>query len=357
MRRVRWTTHNIRRSREHCPRERLLPDKRGVSTTWQPDLSTPEFESATLPLPRETDGELVATLLRHRGSLGAGTAMIYVHGFIDYFFHDHVAESVRAAGCDFYALDLRRHGRSIREGNRPNCCTDLAQYFAEITAAIDIVMTEDGHDRAVLYGHSTGGLIASLYADHGERRKNLAGVVLNSPFFDLKIGAWQRLKLPVAVAIGKVLPFLSDPKGVSPMYGESIHASKRGEWNYDLRWKPINGFPAYFGWVRAIRAGQARARNGLSISCPVLVLHSDKTGGGNAWDESFKTCDIVLNVEDIRAHSAGLGRDVTRTEIPDAVHDVMLSRSDVRSHALSVLSEWLRETLRERVSEIAASSN
>ncbi|MEP6766641.1 MAG: alpha/beta hydrolase [Gemmatimonadaceae bacterium] len=319
-----------------------------MSTNWTPDASTPAFESATLSLARETDGELVATLLRHRNSLGARKAMIYVHGFIDYFFHDHVADAVLAVGCDFYALDLRRHGRSIREGNRRNCCTDLAQYFTEISAAIDIVMKEDGHDGVILYGHSTGGLVASLYGDHGERRKSLAGIVLNSPFFDLKIGAWQRMKLPIAVAIGGVFPFLSDPNGVSPMYGESIHKSKRGEWNYDLRWKPIKGFPAYFGWVRAIRAGQLRAQKGLAVQCPVLVIHSDATGGGDVWDESFTTCDIVLDVNDMRAYSAGLGANVTRTEIPGAVHDVMLSRLDVRTRALSAMTDWMYRTVGAR---------
>ena len=327
-----------------------------MSRAWTPDASTPAFESATLPLARETDGELVATLLRHRKPLGSRRAMIYVHGFIDYFFHDHVADAVRAIDCDFYALDLRRHGRSIRGGNRPNCCTDLAQYFTEITAAIDIVMKEDGHDSVVLYGHSTGGLVASLYADHGERRKSLAALVLNSPFFDFKIGAWQRMKLPIAIAIGRVLPFLSDPKAVSPMYGESIHKSKRGEWNYDMRWKPIHGFPAYFGWVRAIRAGQMQVQQGLSVECPVLVMHSNATGGGEVWDESFRTCDMVLNVAHMRAYSGGIGTNVTRTEIPDALHDVMLSRIDVRRNALNVMTEWMQNTLGDRVAKLAVTS-
>ncbi|MEP6779840.1 MAG: alpha/beta hydrolase, partial [Gemmatimonadaceae bacterium] len=206
------------------------------------------------------------------------------------------------------------------------------------------------------YGHSTGALVAALYADHGERRRSLAAVVLNSPFFDFKVGAWQRMKLPIAIAIGKVLPFLSDPKAVSPMYGESIHKSKRGEWNYDLRWKPIRGFPAYFGWVRAIRAGQMRAQKGLSVECPVLVLHSSVTGGGDVWDESFKTCDIVLNVDDIRAHSAGIGKNVTRTEISNAIHDVMLSRIDVRTNALNVMTAWMQHTLGDRVAKLTTTS-
>lgn len=315
-----------------------------MSTQWKADVATPEFESVTLPLARESDGELVATVLRHQKALGSRKAVLYLHGFIDYFFHSHVAEAIRAAGWDIYAIDLRRHGRSLRPGNRPNCCTELSQYFAEISAAIDIVMQEHAHDTVVLYGHSTGGLVAALYADHGERRASLAGIVLNSPFIDLKIGAWQRFKLPIAVAIARVFPYLSDPNGVTPMYGESIHVSKRGEWNYDLRWKPIKGFPAYFGWVRAIREGQHQLQGGLSVQCPVLVMHSDATGGGDKWDESFRTRDIVLEVADIRKYSAGIGAKVTRTEIPGAIHDVMLSQPAVRARALEVMTSWLHST-------------
>ena len=319
-----------------------------MTATWTPDVSLPAFESITLPLARETDGELVATVLRHRSALGSRKAMLYVHGFVDYFFHDHVADAVRAAGWDFYAIDLRRHGRSLRSGNRPNCCTDLAQYFTEITAAIDIVLKDEGHDTLVLFGHSTGALVAALYGDRGERRANLAGLVLNSPFLALNLGTWQRIKLPVAVAIGSVLPFLSDPKGVSPMYGESLHKSRHGEWNYDLRWKPIAGFPAYFGWVKAIRDGQRILQNGLSVRCPVLVLHSDASGGGNEWDDGFKSRDIVLNVDDIRKYSAGIGASVTRTEIPGAIHDVMLSRLDVRTRALETMTHWLQSAIASR---------
>ena len=316
-----------------------------LTRDWKSDRTTPAFEQRTIPLPSEGDGELVATILRHKKSLGSRKAFLYLHGFIDYFFHDHVADAVRAAGWDFYAIDLRRHGRSLRNGNRPNCCTDLEQYYVEITAAIDIVMKEDAHDTVVLYGHSTGGLLASLYADNGERRAQLAGVVLNSPFVDFNVGGLQRLKLPIAVTIGGRFPFLSDPKAVTPMYGESLHVSKRGEWNYDLRWKPIEGFAAYFGWVRAIRHGHLRVHKGLSVRCPVLVLQSDATGGGKVWNDNFKSRDIVLDVEHMRRYCPGIGPRVTRTEIPGAVHDVMLSQPAVRAQALDVMTKWLESAI------------
>lgn len=314
----------------------------GATREWKADGALPGFESTTIELPSEDDGALVATLIRKRGASRSNKSFLYVHGFVDYFFHDHVANALVEAGWDFYALELRRYGRSLRAGNRPNYCTNLAQYDAEISAAIDIVIDEERHNSLTLYGHSTGGLIVSLYANSGARKSRINAVVLNSPFFGFKVNRVQKMKLPIASAIGRVAPWMSDPKAISPLYGESIHNSARGEWNFDLRWKPIEGFPAYFGWVRAIRKGHATVQRGLAIECPVLVLHSDNSGGGKIWDDHFHSRDIVLDVAHMRQWSDGLGRSVKREEIAGAIHDVMLTREPVRSTALRCMLNWLQ---------------
>ena len=315
-----------------------------MTQLWASDPILPQYDVTVLPLPAEDDGELVATVLRKTCEGESRRAFLYVHGYLDYFFHDHVATAVCEAGFDFYALELRRYGRSLRGKNRPNYCTSLDQYFVEITQAIDIAIA-DGHDSVVLYGHSTGGLIVSLYADRGERRAQLSAVVLNSPFFEFAITSAQRRMLWIARLLGGVAPWLSDPKGLSPNYGNSIHKSKRGEWDYDLRWKPIRGFPRYFGWVRAIKHGHKGVQRGLSIQAPVLLLHSDASGGGKPWSDAFFTRDIVLNVTHMRTYGEGLGAHVTRTEIPGAIHDVMLSRAPVRQHALQQMVQWMDATV------------
>ncbi|MGV3709248.1 MAG: alpha/beta hydrolase [Gemmatimonas sp.] len=317
-----------------------------MTRIWVSDPLLPVYDLTTLPLPAEDDGELIATVLRKTCATDSRRALLYVHGYVDYFFHDHVATAVNNAGFDFYAIELRRYGRSLRPGNRPNYCTSLDQYFDEISQAIAIAC-EDGHDQVVLYGHSTGGLIASLYAHRGEHRDKLSAVVLNSPFFEFAIAALERAKLSVALLIGRVAPWLNDPKGLPPQYGQSIHQSERGEWDYELRWKPIRGFPTYFGWARAIRQGHRDVQRGLSIQVPVLVLHSDASGAVREWSDECFHRDIVLDVADMRAYSAGLGNNVTRTEIPGAIHDVMLSRAPVRVQALNRMVEWIAHTVPE----------
>ena len=94
---------------------------------WGPDLLGPGFEARTLELlPDEEDDGAVATLVRHMpasdpGAL-AGTptrttfALLYLHGWNDYFFQRDLAREISRLGGAFYALDLRRYGRSLREG-------------------------------------------------------------------------------------------------------------------------------------------------------------------------------------------------------------------------------------------------
>ena len=54
--------------------------------------------------------------------------MLYLHGWNDYFFQTHLADYLTELGLDFYALDLRRYGRSLRRGQLRGFITDLDDY-------------------------------------------------------------------------------------------------------------------------------------------------------------------------------------------------------------------------------------
>ena len=124
----------------------------------------------------------------------------------------------------------------------------------------------------------------------------------------------------------------------------SIHKDHHGEWDFDLRLKPLKGFPTYLGWIRAIRRAQARVRRGLSIGCPVLVMHSDKSIYEKDWSERLHEGDAVLNVEQIREGATHLGPNVKDIEIENGLHDVTLSRKDVRAKVFAELFDWLQGT-------------
>ena len=62
------------------------------------------------------DGPVVATLVRRRAEKPDGRAVLYVHGFADYYFQPHLADFFTEQGIDFYALDLRKYGSVPHSG-------------------------------------------------------------------------------------------------------------------------------------------------------------------------------------------------------------------------------------------------
>ena len=312
-----------------------------AAPAWAPDAALPGFEAATLALPDDVEGPVVATLVRRRAG-GARRAVLYLHGFIDYFFQAHLAERYLAAGYDFYALDLRKHGRSLRPHQRPNFCRSIAEYYPEIDAALAIIGAETGGAPLLLNGHSTGGLVAALYAHEGARRAQIGALFLNSPFFAFNKPPLLLRAIPVVAEIGARLPFLHVDT-LTPLYAQSVHQAHRGEWAFDLAWKPIAGFPVRAGWVRAIHQAQLRLAAGLAIGRPTLVMHSARSVVAARWSEEFMRADAVLNVADMRRLAPRLGADVAVVAIEGGMHDLTLSAAPVRERVFAELFAWTEQ--------------
>ena len=293
---------------------------------WQPDRLLPGFESLDLPAPDDYDGRVVATLVRLPAPVAPQGAVhgtvLYVHGFIDYFFQRHMAERFAAEGYAFYALDLRKHGRSLLPHQHPCFCKDVAEYYDDLTRAL----AEIGAP-VLLAGHSTGGLICSLYAAEGERRSQVHALWLDSPFFEFNADRARKLNLKIARVLGKFVPFAKNTRAILPAYVRSLHRNWSGEWDFDLALKPLYGFPAYFGWVRAIFAAHAKVHAGLALRIPVLSMHSDEA-------------DIVLDWKDIARWSRTLGNNVSVLSFPGGLHDLVLSRSEIREAVFNQLFAW-----------------
>jgi alpha-beta hydrolase superfamily lysophospholipase len=287
---------------------------------WQPDRLLPGFESLELPAPDDYDGRVVATLVRLPVQGTVRGTVLYVHGFIDYFFQVHMARRFAAEGYAFYALDLRKHGRSLLPHQHPCFCKDVSEYHGDITRALREIDTD-----VLLAGHSTGGLVCSLYKHEGELRERVRALWLNSPFFDWK--AARKGKLRIARMLGRFFPLMNDPKAVLPAYVRSIHRNWDGEWDFDLTLKPLYGFPAYFGWVRAIFAAHGKVHAGLSLDCPVLSMYSDEA-------------DVVLDWKQVSRWSRTLGREVTALQFPGGLHDLVLSRAEIRDSVFGQLFAW-----------------
>jgi alpha-beta hydrolase superfamily lysophospholipase len=114
-----------------------------------------------------------------------------------------------------------------------------------------------------------------------------------------------------------------------------------GVWRFNTDWKPIEGFSVYAGWFRAIHRAQAEVARGLSIQCPVLVMHAERSAWLKQWSDEAMVTDIVLDVADIRRLSPGLGKQVEVRSVADGVHDLILSKHEPRKIVFEELVGWL----------------
>lgn len=322
---------------------------------WRPD-PVPGWQQATLELGADDEGPLVATLVRidpavasRPGSgraphLARRPAVLYVHGFNDYVFQSHVADELAAHGYTFYGLDLRRCGRSWREGQTPHWCRELAEYAQELTLAARLIRGTLDHDALVVMAHSTGGLVASLWAHSLRNAPVIDALVLNSPWFDLNAGWFQRV---VSTRILDVAPL--DPRQVvadePSAYSWHLHVDHGGRWRYDLALKPPAGFPVRAGWLRAVRRGQARLARGLEVAAPMLVCTSASSGPNSLANPLLDAQDTVLDVDQIAERAPRVGPEVTLVRVPGGVHDLALSAPRPRAIYLQTVVAWLGAVL------------
>ncbi|HEY9563790.1 MAG TPA: alpha/beta hydrolase [Nocardioides sp.] len=316
-------------------------------TSAQTDVLGAPYTAESIELPDDDEGRVVATLV-HRPSEGPSRgAVLHVHGFADYFFQTEFAQWWVDRGYDFYALDLRKYGRSLLEHQTPHYIDDVGDYYPELDEAWTRITERDGHESVVVSAHSTGGLIVPLWLhDRGIR---VAGLFLNSPWFDLQGARWMRtIGTQVIRQVGSRLPRKEIPREVSGVYGKSLHRDHAGEFSFDLSWKPIESRPVYVGWLRAIRNGHARLHAGLDVLDPTLVLSSARTTYPRELNEDAHTSDIVLDVTQIRAWASSVGRHVTSIAIEGGRHDLVLSRQPARKAVYAEMDRWLTAYVESR---------
>lgn len=320
-----------------------------MADAWVPDVLGAPFQQRTLPLGTDDEGDVFATVVRRipswwqslRGKL-SDVDVLYVHGWSDYFFQTGLAEFWNGLGARFYALDLRKYGRSLREGQTPGYITSLDDYDADIAAALEAM----GHGgersprRLVLMGHSTGGLTLTLWAARHPRKAS--ALVLNSPWLELQIGSIGRQALAPIVEVRARF----DPRGAHPDVDLGYYTRAQSEIGTlpaagdHERWRPQRGFPTHPGWLNAIIVGHKTVASGIDVGCPSLVLLSKRSANPFAWSEAATSSDSVLVVDDIAKAATKIGRVVTLGRIDGAIHDIFLSRDEPRAAAYDTLRTW-----------------
>ncbi|WP_035775015.1 alpha/beta hydrolase [Arthrobacter sp. H5] len=299
--------------------------------------------------PKELPGHLEAFYRRLTGAgkpRGSVPAVLYIHGWSDYFFQRELASFFSTRGTAFYALDLRKYGRSLRPWQTPGYVADLTEYDADISAALDTLAPDVvekhgvGPESISIMAHSTGALVAALWVHRFPGR--IRSLILNSPWLDVQ--GSSILRTTTQGLLDPITRFRPKARLKLPEFGFywwSISNAGDGEWELDPQWRPQFGFPIRAGWLTAVMLGHAQVRRGLSVDVPVLVLASAKSTVSAAWSNSMLTTDSVLDVTLMTQRALQLGSHVTVCRFDGALHDVLLSAPAVRSQVYNELDRWI----------------
>ncbi|MFV0425481.1 MAG: alpha/beta hydrolase [Beutenbergiaceae bacterium] len=314
--------------------------------SWGPDVLGPGFVAQTFDQPDDGEGSVVTTLVHYQPDGSApprpAMAVLYVHGWGDYFMQTELAEFWHQRSAVFYAVDLRKCGRSIRQHQTRCYVASLSEYDADLQLAIDTIRREHGSDIPIVaVAHSQGGLTTSLWA--ARNPEVFSGLVLNSPFLEVHGSTLARqVSHPVISQVARHQARLPIPIPAPTFYDRVVNSQFGGEWTLEPSWRPDVDSPIRPGWLDAVMAGHARVAAGLDLQIPILVLTSHRTVISSRWREDMRGADIVLDVKQLWRRIPDLGAMVTLAKIHNGLHDVLLSAPQVRAQAYAQIDRWWR---------------
>lgn len=136
-----------------------------------------------------------------------------------------------------------------------------------------IKKSDNPQRKLILLGHSTGGLLATMYASTGPRHADIDAVILNSPYL-----APVDTNIMESALLNFVIMFNISKDNEDQWYGRSLHSAHRGEWDFDTTKKSIDVIRLHGAFFAAVRAAQQDLmKNRLTVQCPVLFMCSDRS--------------------------------------------------------------------------------
>ena len=347
-----------------------------------PDVLGAGFTAQTLELSPDDEGENVATLVRYEpaadpvfatdaspwlplvGDRAAGArpraAVLYLHGRNDYFFHTETARQLASLGLRFYALDLRKYGRSLRPHQTIGYVSDLRTYDEEIDIAIRLISDVYPELPLLLLGHSAGGLVATWYAFRNQGL--VSGVILNSAWLEL-----QTLT-PLRPAVQQIIGRVADVRPHATILSSGLQVDHMAEssyggwnasglplppelaaypddpavvgWDYAHEWKRPDSYDAPAAWVDAILRAHGEVERRVKLDCPVLSFCSTGHGSALRWSPAVFSTDTLLNPDLIAQRSVGLSNCMTLRRLPGR-HDMAMSDPAVRAEYFRTIARWL----------------
>lgn len=326
----------------HFPEKYTGPVTPTTDTTWHPDILE-GYEARYVNHGEAFDGPCRSTIIRKLAPKKSRKAYLYIHGFNDYFFQKEMGELFVDSGYNFYAVDLRRYGRSWQPWQYPFNVRKQKEYFEDIDSALSQIR-RDGNTDITLSGHSTGGLTVAYMAAMKGARVGVNRVVTDSPFLEWNFSALMRnVGAPMIELLSKISPNSKVKQAHCDGYAYSLLKEYDGEWTYDTDWKMIYSPPVTFSWVGSINHAQSELMKKAShITVPILVMHSTRKISGCNYTPEFQTGDAVLDPAMIQKRGEKLGHVREVCAIDSGIHDLILSPSPHREAAYDTIFRFIR---------------
>lgn len=309
--------------------------------SWAPDFLGGDLRARALPLASNSPMGAAASLVHDapESRPEALFALLYVHGWTDYFFNREMAEFFTAVGGEFYAVDMHGSGRSLRSHQDPGYVSDLREYFPDLDAAAAFIRGKHPALPLIVLAHSQGGLTSALWT---KGRAAADGLILNAPWLDLPHSpAARALLTPLVELSGRIAPRAAIPVASPRLYEQIVSAEFGGEWPINDEWRPDTRAPSRLGWARAVVRAQNELSRGLDLKVPTLTLTSHASLVSTRWREEMRRLDIITDVERTWRRVPLLGTNFEIIKVRGAVHDVLLSEPPVRARAYDEIRQWL----------------
>ncbi|MDE6084689.1 MAG: alpha/beta hydrolase [Muribaculaceae bacterium] len=313
-----------------------------TDTSWHPDILE-GYEARYVNQGEAFDGPCRSTIIRKITDIKSKKGFLYIHGYNDYFFQKEMGERFVDSGFHFYAVDLRRYGRSKEPWQYPFNIRNQKEYFNDIDSALS-QMRRDGITDITLGGHSTGGLTVILFGIDRGARCPVNRIVTNSPFLEWNFNAFMRgVAFPTIGSLGKILPNVKVGEEKCDGYGYSLLKQYYGEWEYNTDWKMIYSPPKTFSWMHAIESAQTEVmKHKENMVVPLLVMHSSRKITGCNYTPEFQTGDCVLDPAMIQRRGSQIGRHTEVCTIDSGLHDLILSNKTARDAAYDSIFSFIR---------------
>ena len=280
-------------------------------------------------------------------------AFIWIHGFNDYYFHFNIDNKLVNDSFDIFAITLRGYGQTVQLINKDKLFNidTLDKYIIDIDSNLHYIIEilKKDYNEIVLYSHSLGGLVSSVYLNKGKYRNKITKLVLNSPFYD-----FRKFTLFDNLAFNYIIPFigifrklklinnlcLKIHNGIDP-YRSFIF----DKYYYDKELK-VNYKKIYLDWVLAVLEYQKIIKNNkCNSNIPILILYCDK----NISSSDILNNDLgddILNINDITYYSQIYFNNLTLKKISNSIHDIFCSDKNVVDKSYNFMINWIENNLK-----------